>query len=219
MSSNKGSKKKLSDFDYNNENPFLKQAIDEVQKNVVKRYRAAGKTDKKAILQAFDSETGEILGHTQFIRQIEVDEDQFAKFYLSNFSNFFDLKPSAIKVFGYVLNQLIPNKDYFYFILEDCMKYTGYKAKSSVFDGLAQLVGKNIIARGKTDFMYFLNPMVVFNGSRITFAKTYVKKQKKGDELPASEESKKEEDQEPVDPNQLSIEDLIKEAEESQKEK
>jgi len=30
----------------------------------------AGSTDKKAILQAYDQTTGEILGHTQFIRQI-----------------------------------------------------------------------------------------------------------------------------------------------------
>ena len=28
---------KLSDYDFNEENPFLKQAIDQVQKNVVKK--------------------------------------------------------------------------------------------------------------------------------------------------------------------------------------
>lgn len=212
MSSNKEVKRKLSDFDYNEENPFLKQALEEVNKHTVKRYRAAGKTDKKAILQAFDSDTGEILGHTQFIRQFEVDEEQFAKLYLANFSSFFDLKTSAIKVFGYVLNQLQPDKDYFFFMMDDCLDYTGYKAKSSVFDGLAQLVSKDIIARGKTDFMYYLNPMVMFNGSRITFANTYYKK--------AKEEAKKienkpviEEEKEVIDPNQLSLEDIINEVE------
>ena len=167
---------KLSDYDFNEENPFLKQAIDQVQKNVVKKYKTASKTGQKAILRAVD-EDGTVLGHTQFIRQIEVDEQQFAKLYLSNFSAFFDLKPTAIKVFGYILNQLVPNKDEFMFILEDCIKYSGYKTKASVFQGLGQLVENEIIARGKTEFLYFINPMVAFNGNRITFAKTYIKKQ------------------------------------------
>ncbi|WP_024566724.1 hypothetical protein [Elizabethkingia anophelis] len=167
---------KLSSYEFNDENPFLKQAIEEVQKNIVKKYKTASNTNQKAILQAFDPNTGEVLGHTQFIRQIEVDEQQFAKFYLSSFSSFFDLKPPAIKVFGYILNQLIPNKDEFVFLLDDCIKYTGYKTKASVFQGLGQLVQNEIIARGKTDFLYYINPMVTFNGNRVTFAKTYVKK-------------------------------------------
>lgn len=185
--------KKLTDFEKNTENPFIKQAVEQVQKNVVKKYKTAGSTDKKAILQAYDSTTGEILGHTQFIRQIEVDEQQFAKLYLSNFSAFFDLKPQAIKVFGYILNQLVPNKDEFIFDREDCMKYSGYKSDKSVFIGLTSLLNNDIIARGKTDYRYYINPMIAFNGNRITFAKTYVKKQKKT----------------LIDPNQTSILDQI----------
>lgn len=173
MSSNKYL---LSEFQLNSENPFLKEAVEQVQNNVVKKYKSATKTGQNAVLQALDPNTGELVGHTQFIRQIEVDEEQFAKIYLSNFSAFFDLKPQALKVFGYVLKQLIPNRDEFIFILEDAMNYTGYKAKSSIFQGLGQLVANKIIARGKTDFLYYINPMVTFNGNRITFAQTYVKK-------------------------------------------
>src|SRR5690606_10458114 len=185
--------KKLTDFEKNTENPFIQQAVEQVQKNVVKKYKTAGSTDKKAILQAYDSSTGEILGHTQFIRQIEVDEQQFAKLYLSNFSAFFDLRPQAIKVFGYILNQLVPNKDEFIFNREDCMVYTGYKSDKSVFIGLTSLLNNDIIARGKTDYRYYINPMIAFNGNRITFAKTYIKKQKKS----------------LIDPNQMSLLDQI----------
>jgi len=185
--------KKLTDFEKNTENPFIQQAVEQVQKNVVKKYKTAGSTDKKAILQAYDSSTGEILGHTQFIRQIEVDEQQFAKLYLSNFSAFFDLRPQAIKVFGYILNQLVPNKDEFIFDREDCMDYTGYKSDKSVFIGLTSLLNNDIIARGKTDYRYYINPMIAFNGNRITFAKTYIKKQKKS----------------LIDPNQMSLLDQI----------
>jgi len=186
---------KLSNYDFNEENPFLKQAVEQVHKNVVKKYKTASKTGERAILRAVD-DNGEILGHTQFIRQIEVDEQQFAKLYLSNFSAFFDLKPPAIKVFGYILNQLVPNKDEFIFLLDDCIKYTGYKTKASIFQGLGQLVENEIIARGKTDFLYFINPMVAFNGNRITFAKTYVKKQKA---------------EKFIDPNQTNLLDQIEE--------
>lgn len=169
---------KLAEYQLNKENPFLKQSLAVIQENVVKKYKAASRTSQKAILQAIDPNTGELLGHTQFIRQIECDEQQFAKVYLKGFPQFFELKPQAIKVFGYILNQLVPNKDEFIFILEDCMKYTGYKAKSSIFIGLGSLVEYEIIARGRAENLYYINPMVVFNGDRLTFANTYILRKK-----------------------------------------
>jgi hypothetical protein len=173
---NKRNTTAIKDFEMNKENPFLKDAIEQIQENVVKKYKTASNTDQKAILQAYDPNTGEVLGHTQFIRQIEVDEEQFAKIYLSNFSAFFDLKPQALKVFGYILKQLIPNRDEFMFFLDDCMEYTGYKSDTSIRIGLTNLLQNEIIARGRHESLYFINPMVTFNGNRITFAKTYVKK-------------------------------------------
>jgi len=168
----------LTEFSLNKENPFLKQAVEQVQKNIVKKYKTASSTDQKAILKAFDENTGEVLGHTQFIRQIEVDEEQFAKVYLSNFSAFFDLKPQAIRVFGYILTQLIPNRDEFLFLTDECLEYTKYKSGTSVRIGLTSLLENEIIARGRAENLYFINPLITFNGNRITFAKTYVKKQK-----------------------------------------
>ena len=188
----------------NKENPFLKEAVEQIQQNVVKKYKTATKTDQKAILQAYDPNTGEVLGHTQFIRQIEVDEQQFAKLYLSNFNAFFDLKPQGIRVFGYILKQLIPNRDEFMFFIEDCMEYTGYKSDTSVRIGLTNLLQNEIIARGRHESLYFINPMVTFNGNRITFAKTYIKKQK--------EENKKS-TKKAID-NQLDLLDQIAETEE-----
>lgn len=187
----------IRDFSKNKENPFLKQAVQQVNNNIVKKYRTATKTGERAILKAYDESTGEVLGHTQFIRQIEVDEEQFTKFYLSNFTKFFDLPPSAIKVFGYIMTKLIPKQDMFIFLLDECMEYTGYKAHKSIHQGLAFLLGSEIIARGPNDVMYFINPMVAFNGDRITFARTYVKKHKP----------------KPVDPNQTNLLEQIEEIE------
>ena len=61
------------------------------------------------------------------------------------------------------------------------MTYTEYKTKESVYQGLAQLLKAEIIARGPSDSFYFINPLVAFNGNRVTYAKTYVKKKKEKD--------------------------------------
>lgn len=170
-------KTSITQFKKNKENPFVKQALEQIQNNIVKKYKTATKTGEKAILKAVD-ENGIELGHTQFIRQIEVDEEQFAKLYLMQFKEFMDLKPQAWRVLGYILNILPINKDTIFFDLEDCKDYTKYKSANSVYTGLASLIKKQVIARGKNSHMFFINPMYVFNGNRLTFAKTYVKKKK-----------------------------------------
>ena len=58
-----------------------------------KKYKNTSGTSRGAILQAVNSE-GELVGHTSFIRQIEVDEQQFTKIYLSQFSAFSSLTHS-----------------------------------------------------------------------------------------------------------------------------
>jgi hypothetical protein len=173
----KESGKKLSSFTKNNKNPFMEQAIEEIKGHVVKKYRSATNTGEKAILKAVD-DNGELLGHTSFVRNIEVDEAQFTKIYLSNFSAFHDLGKQAIRIFGYIMTKLVPKQDLFIFLLDEALDYTEYVTKGPVYKGLGELVEAGIIARGPSDTLYYINPMVVFNGDRITFAKTYVKKQK-----------------------------------------
>lgn len=169
--------KKLSEFEMNRENPFLSEALEVINKNIVQKTKMASNTGERAILKAVDDSTGEILGHTAFIRQIEVDEEKFTKFYLSGFQAFYDLMPSSIKVFGFVLNLLKPNRDDFDFYAEDCMK-THSLSRKTVERALTELLNNGVIARGRNEYQYFINPMVVFNGNRVTFAKTFVKKKK-----------------------------------------
>lgn len=169
-------KRKFSDFEKNRENPFLSQALEEINKNVVKKYKSSTGTDKRAVLQAVDPQTGDIVGHTSFIRQIEVDEQEFIKFYLRDFRVFYGLSEKAMRIFGYILTLLIPNRDEFAFFIDECLEATNYVAKKVIYSGLTELIKAEIIAKGRTDTSFFINPMVVFNGNRITFAKTYVKK-------------------------------------------
>lgn len=169
---------KLSDFQKNKENPFMKQAIEGIENHVVKKYKSSTGSDKKAVVAVADTETGEIF-KTSFIRQIEVDEEQFTKLYLSNFAAFFDLSTAAIRVFGYIMTCMKPRNDMIIFSQEDCLEYTKYSSKATVYKGLAELVKAEIIARGPADNLWFINPLIMFNGDRVTFAKQYVKKQSK----------------------------------------
>lgn len=194
---NKSEKLTIRDFEKNKENPFLKEAVDQIQQNIVKKYKNTSGSSRNAILQAVNSD-GEMVGHTSFIQQIEVDEQQFTKLYLSQFSAFWELKQNGIKVFGYIMTKLTPKQDLFSFFIDECMDYTGYKSHKSIHEGLAQLLKSKIIARGRTEHFYFINPMIAFNGDRVTFAKTYVKKTKAK-----------------IDPAQTNLLDQIKEVEEN----
>lgn len=166
---------KISDFRKNKENPFMQQAIEAIENHIVKKYKSSTGSDKKAVVAVADTESGEIF-KTSFIRQIEVDEEQFAKLYLSNFGAFFDLSTPAIRVFGYCLTCMKPRNDMIIFSVEDCQKYTHYGSKASIYKGLAELINAEIIARGPSDNLWFINPLVIFNGDRVTFAKQYVKR-------------------------------------------
>lgn len=169
---------KLSVYEKHDKNPFIEKAIQEINGHIVQKYKTAARTDQKAILQAVDPNTGEFLGHTTFIRQLEVDEEQFTKIYLAQFSAFWELGKQAIRVFGYIMTKLVPGQDMFIFLIDEAIKHTGYSTKKPIYQGLADLVRAEIIARGPADTLYFINPLVAFNGNRVTYAKTYVKKRK-----------------------------------------
>lgn len=175
----KTSENRLSSFPMNKENPFLKQAVQEVNRSVVRKWKNTAGSDAKAISLVVDPESGEMVGQTTFMRRIEVDEDKFTKLYLDQFQAFFDLTTAGIRVFGYIMTCMRPRNDMILFDREQCQEYTHYKAVESVYKGLTELVKAGIIARGSSDNLYFINPLIAFNGDRARFVHEYVKKPKK----------------------------------------
>lgn len=65
--------------------------------------------------------------------------------------------------------------------MDKALTYTSYSHRSHVLTGLSNLVECGIIARTAYEYEYFINPLVFFNGNRVTFAKTYIKKKKEVD--------------------------------------
>lgn len=156
-------------------NPFMEKAIKEVA--TVKKTQVM-RTGNKNEIQMIVNNEGDVEGYSAFMRYIEVDEEKFAKVYLAQFENFWELSKPAIRVFGYIINSLKPNQDSFIFRMDRALAYTKYTHQNSVISGISDLIDKGIIARSNYEFEYFINPLIVFNGSRVTFAKTYVKKSK-----------------------------------------
>lgn len=109
------------------------------------------------------------------MRSKVVDSEQFTKFYFRSFRAFYDLKPASIRVFGFILSVIKADVDSFSFYIEDCMKETKY-SKTTIYRCLAELCRAEIIARGRNEYEYYINPMVIFNGDRVTFATTYINK-------------------------------------------
>lgn len=170
--------RKLTELETFKENPFIEKAVNDIK--VVRKQQVIRPRNKDEIQMIMSSE-GEVTGYTAFTRFIEVDEEKFAKVYLSQFANFWELSKPAIRVFSYILTVLQPRMDTFIFKMDDCLKHTGYTHRNNVLTGLANLAECNIIARSNYDWEYFINPLVVFNGDRVAFTKMYVKKKKEKD--------------------------------------
>ena len=167
--------KKLPVFDIN---PFVENSIERIQEHTKSKNRYI-KGSKGVEHVVVNSSTGEIEAHSAFLQHIEVDDDKFVKLYLSQFSAFWGLNKSAIRVFDYIMNVLIPNKDFVYIDMQEALKHTKYKSPKMIYLGLANLVELGVIARTHNHMKYFTNPLMFFNGNRITFAKTYVRKKTK----------------------------------------
>jgi hypothetical protein len=166
----------VSQFKKNDENPFINKAIENIEENKTSKRRFV--KGNKGVEQVIVNREGEVTGHTAFLQFIEVDEEKFAKLYLSNFAAFFELSQASIRVFGYIMHELRPKQDIIIFLMEKCKEYTKYETTKPIYKGLAELLHAGIIARGPADNLWFINPLIIFNGDRVSFAKTYVKKKK-----------------------------------------
>lgn len=157
------------------ENPFIEKAIQDIK--IHKRQQIIRPKNRDEVQQIVSTD-GEITGYTAFTRFIEVDEEKFAKVYLSQFANFWELSKPAIRVFGYILTVLKPKQDHFIFDMDDCLKHTKYSQRNHILTGLSNLIECQIVAKSNKDYKYYINPLMVFNGDRVAFTKMYVRRKK-----------------------------------------
>ena len=69
-----------------------------------------------------------------------------------------------------------PKNDMIIFDRRKCLEYTQYKSTKPYTKDWQSSYKSEIIARGPNEYNWFINPLIVFNGDRVSFTKTYVRK-------------------------------------------
>jgi len=148
-----------------------------IPKTIKKRVKNKGKvehTDENGVITTPDV--------ISFIEYTELeDREEFIKVYVEGVNKIFDLTATAQQLLKHILI-IIQDKKYInsaevyltYKILKEC----GYPlSQSSYSRALNELINKSIIYH-RISNVYIYNPQYFFNGSRITFIKNYVLKEK-----------------------------------------
>lgn len=73
------------------------------------------------------------------------------------------------------------------------MEYTGFKSKASIYKGLAELVAAEVIARGNHENLFYINPLIIFNGDRVSYTKEFIRKKESEEEQKQLDEAFKDE--------------------------
>ena len=160
----------IRNFDKHHENPFIEDTVQNF--STTSKKLIVG--DPNRVIVSRD--TGEVTGQVAFINYIEVDEEKFVKMFTSEIKSLFNLSSAGIRVFGYVMSILRPNQDKIIIRTKECCKYVGYSSETPVRAGIGDLIKNGFLARTEYTEEYYINPMLFFNGNRVTFVKEYIKK-------------------------------------------
>jgi len=169
---NMKNKKNLSDFNFNENSPFIEEIID---LEISSRRRVVAVSAKNAEHnKMIVANSGEIVGEQVFAVLEKVDKEQFTKIFQKGVAGMFELSTKAIRVWGYITSIVKPNSDEIFFDIDDCKAFTQYKTHNPVNDALAELIENQFIARGNKHYKYYINPAMFFNGSRVSFLQSYM---------------------------------------------
>lgn len=161
---------KFSAFPRFHDSPFMKELTTVKHRNKTVRV-------SKEPVKFIDEDTGVISDTAMFLHiKEEVDKERFVKVFKGQLRFLFDLNKTALKVVGYLMEALPINKDTVLFDLKDCLAYTGFQNKKSVYDGLAELLRKEILAKSDKINVFFVNPSITFNGNRMVVVNEYKRK-------------------------------------------
>lgn len=126
------------------------------------------------------SETGETIAPIAgFWHAEEVDSTKFVKLYMNGVKAFADLSKTGAKFFEILYYEIQNNigKDKLYLSFATTNQDMVKIGKATFYRGLEELIEKKFIAPTEQVGWYWLNPDYVWNGDRLSFVKTYVKKQ------------------------------------------
>lgn len=106
-----------------------------------------------------------------------VDDAEFVKVFATGVAGIYDLNAPGKKVFGFLLEmvQQNPNTDRIFLHFMDALEEPWKISKPVFFRGMAELIDKNFVAPSDRQNMFFLNPLMVWNGDRFRFVTEYAR--------------------------------------------
>jgi hypothetical protein len=126
-------------------------------------------------------DTGELLGdaHAAFFEMQAVDQGQFVKIYLAGIKNTAKLTKAGMQVFEIVYNQMRenPQTDKIELNVYLAKKFSMEMSERTYQRGLRELLENEFLYRSPSADVVFVNIMYMFNGNRITLAKSYYLKE------------------------------------------
>lgn len=166
---------KLSDMPVYEDNPFNEALITKLNSTGKTKFTQFMAVGNKEII---DKATGEVMdstGHMVMGRQKVVDSDEFTKVYFKELKNSLNASKGDMQVLIYLSNNLEYNQNFVLFDIDDCIKQT-MLSDTTIYRSLANLCDAGIIARSDKFYKYFINPVMMFKGDRITLVDEYIRK-------------------------------------------
>lgn len=155
-------------------NPFHANTVAEVDIGYKKTTFGTGK-------RVNETESGEDLGEAAYQQIRVVDKSKFLMFYLAGQQVFWQLSPKAQKVLRLIFNEVsyrAIGKDEIYLSWEIAEKFFKKEelkcGRSSYFAAIKELTKKMVIAESIRTNIYFINPVLIFNGNRATFVQKII---------------------------------------------
>lgn len=132
---------------------------------LIKKYRQRFKADAVGLdpLETLNLKTGEVRSAVQLVGNNRYyDTTDFIKLYDPQILT--QMTSEAVGVFAYIASNL-QFGGYVQFNYEDCVKYTNYSSRQSVYRGLMKLKEMDVV-RPKCRGEWWVNPNIIYRGQR-----------------------------------------------------
>ena len=104
----------------------------------------------------------------------KVDRETFINVFRESIRYIAQLSRTAQAVLWYIMDNLPQDKGYVVIDNMTVMDFCKFKNRKSVRDGVIELLEKNFLTRTTVPKKFWVNPLIVFNGNRITYANEYI---------------------------------------------
>ncbi len=155
------------------QNPFMEEKYPLVQ---TKTKRITNNRGGYMVKSATGETVSPIAG---FWHAEEVDSTKFVKLYINGVKAFSDLSRAGTKVFEILYIEIQNNigKDKIYLNYSSIDQNLVKIGKATFYRGLEELVEKKFLASSNSVGWFWLNPDYIWNGDRLSFVKTYIKRE------------------------------------------